>query len=334
MTPTDQPRQRSFVPEMEARRYVLEGLTGWDQLTGDRAAVWGEPYGPAEEWELDIRDRDIDGPHGAIGVRVYTPSAPGRDRACLVWLHGGGFVAGDLDMPEAHEVARGVAGRADAVVVSVDYRLCPPLPDSSGAPVEAADAGPAVRFPVAHDEAVRAYRWTREHADELGVDPERVSLGGASAGANLAAGAALHLVDEHEPPWQVLLAYPVVHPVLPEPSPELVDAVAGTPEVLRFPPELCVEMNENYLGGPLRDMSPYAFAGLSDDLAGFPPTLIDNDEFDDLRSSGERFAQQLVDAAVPVELVTTAGVPHGHLNNVGFGPTQRSLDRMAARLRW
>lgn len=332
MTTTDSPRLRTFVPEMEARRHVLDGVAGWADFTPDQAAAWGAPYGPIEEWDLEIEDRLVDGPHGPIPVRIYRPSGEGSGRPSLVWCHGGGFVGGDLDMPEGHEVSRGIAGRAGAVVVSVGYRLCPSPPGLLGLDQEAPVGAAPVRFPVPHDDAHTAYRWTRDHADELGIDPARVAVGGASAGANLAAGVALHLRDDGDAPWQVLLAYPLVHPEMPEPSAELAEAIADTPPLLRFPPEVCLTLNENYLGGPVEGASPYAFAGLSADLTGFPPTLIDNDEFDDLRCSGERFAAQLEAAGVEVEQVTTAGVPHGHLNNVGFGPTHASLDRMAARL--
>src|SRR5699024_12265747 len=71
------------------------------------------------------KDRQAPGPHGPVPVRIYTPTAPaGAPRPVLVWCHGGAFMHGDLDMPEGDHVARGVAGRADAVVVSVDYRVC------------------------------------------------------------------------------------------------------------------------------------------------------------------------------------------------------------------
>jgi acetyl esterase len=321
---------RRFVPEMEARRHILDDVTSWADFTPDRAAVWDAPYGPTEDWDLVIEDRQIDGPNGPVPVRVYRPAAAGIARPGLVWCHGGGFMAGDLDMNEAHEVSRGIAGRTGGVVVSVDYRLCP-APAALEGPSEP-PPGEGNRFPVAHDDALAAYRWTREHADQLGLDAARVAIGGASAGANLAAGVALHLRDDGETPWQLMLAYPVVHAILPDPSDELAEAVAVTPPLLRFPPDQCRLMNENYLGGAVDGASPYAFAALSDDLTGFPPTLIDNDEFDDLRASGEAFAAQLRAAGVEVEEVITRGVPHGHLNNVGFGPTQASLDRIASRL--
>src|SRR4051794_17839471 len=125
----------------------------------------------------------VDGPHGPIPVRVYT-SGTGSDRPSLVWMHGGAFVMGDLDMPEADRTAREVADRAGAVVVSVDYRL----------------AVGGVHYPVPLDDVVAVVRWVRDHPAELGLDPARIAVGGASAGANLATGAVLRLRDEDG--WQ------------------------------------------------------------------------------------------------------------------------------------
>ncbi|NJP90910.1 alpha/beta hydrolase [Nonomuraea sp. FMUSA5-5] len=297
----------SFHPQIAAR---LAHATGPEVLS--------EPFGPSETWDLKIEDREIEGPGGPLRLRIYRPVSEAPDRPCLVWMHGGAWVGGDLDMPEAHETGRGVAGRADAVVVSVEYRLC----DES------------VHFPAPVDDVVTAYRWVREHAAELGVDPARVALGGASAGGNLAAGASLRLRDEGETPWQALLLYPLVHAPLPEPSDELAAALAMLPAALSFPSHLMDQVFAIYLdGAPVETASPYAFPGHSGDLSGFPPTYLDNDEFDPLRGSGERFADQLRAAAVEVEQVTSPGVVHGHLNLVGLDVAHATLDRMAARLR-
>uniref|UniRef100_UPI003F4940A4 alpha/beta hydrolase n=1 Tax=Nonomuraea bangladeshensis TaxID=404385 RepID=UPI003F4940A4 len=295
-----------FHPDLAAR---MERSTGPELLS--------EPFGPPEPWELRIEDRAIEGPGGALRLRIYRPVRDAADRPCLVWLHGGAWVGGDLDMPEAHETSRGVAGRADAVVVSVEYRLC----------------GENVHFPAPVDDVVTAYRWVREHAAELGVDPARVALGGASAGGNLAAGASLRLRDEGETPWQALLLYPLVHAPLPEPSDELAAALAKVPTALSFPAHLIDQVFAIYLdGAPVGTASPYAFPGHAEDLRGFPPTYLDNDEFDQLRGSGERFADQLRAAGVEVEQVTSPGVLHGHLNLVGLDVAHATLDRMAARL--
>ncbi|MFI7131349.1 glycoside hydrolase family 3 C-terminal domain-containing protein [Nonomuraea sp. NPDC050153] len=290
-----------------------------DSLTARDFEPLAEPYGPREEWELAIDDREIPSPEAPIPVRVYRPASPtSSPRPCLVWLHGGAWVGGDLDMPEAHETARGVAGRADAVVVSVDYRLC----------------GADVHFPAPHDDVVAAYRWVRANAADLGVDPARIAVGGASAGGNLAAGAALRLRDEGETPWQALLLYPLVHAPLPEPSDELAAALAELPAAFNLLTKHADQVFRAYLGDePIETASPYAFPGLAKDLSGFPPTYVDNDEFDHLRSSGELFTEQLRAAGVDVEQALSAGVLHGHLNLVGLDTAHATLDRMAARLR-
>ena len=128
---------------------------------------------------------------------------------------------GDLDMPEADWTARQICERAGAVVVSVDYRLC---------------VG-GVTYPVPHDDAVAAVRWVRDDAAALGIDPARISLGGASAGGNLAAGATLELRDEDGwVPAALLLAYTTLHAVVPPPSPSLAPLMDEVPPLLRFLP--------------------------------------------------------------------------------------------------
>ena len=298
---------------------------------GDAMAAmdaFNAPFGEAERTRATAEDREVDGPHGPIPVRVYRPEpgqrpptpspAAGGLRAGLVWYHGGAFVAGDLDMPEADAVARGIVTRTGTTVVSVFYRLC-----NDG----------ATHHPVPHDDACAAFRWTSAHAAGLGVDPARLAVGGASAGGCLAAGVALRGRDDGATPWQALLAYPVLHAEhWPAPSEELADRLEEMPQVLRFPADVMAALNANLLGGPVRDVPAHAFPGEAADLAGYPPTYIENCENDDLRASGEAFARRLAAAGADVECVTCAGVPHGHLNAVGSPLTARSLDRFAARL--
>ncbi len=310
--------RHEYDPEIGRRIAELSRKPADSRSIADYEAL-GAPLGPAETWDLDIEDRAIPGPGPAIPVRVYRPTGPApAPRPCLVWLHGGAWVGGDLDMPEAHETARGLAGRADAVVVSVDYRLCTE----------------DVHFPAPHDDVMAAYRWVRDNAPALGVDPARIALGGASAGGNLAAGATLHLRDEGETPWQALLLYPLVHAPIPAPSDELAAALTHVPGPLLMVDEQLDMVSALMLGGdPIESATVYVFPGHAEDLTGFPPTYIDNDEFDSLRSSGERFTEQLRAAGVEVEQVLSAGVLHGHLNIVGLDAAHATLDRMAARLR-
>ena len=304
----------------------LHHLAGLDRVNADDAtpeqaaasAAWSAPFGPPDPSEAVTSEADVPGPHGPVRVRIYRHGDGGTSGAGLVWFHGGGFLHGSIDMPEGDLVARGLVTRTHGVVVSVDYRLC---------------LG-GVHHPVPHDDGFAAYRYTLEHAADLGIDPGRVAVGGASAGGNLAAGVSLHGRDAGLLPWQTLLAYPVAHASLPEFSPELAAATASMPRCLGFVDRMR-EMNENYLGGPLEQHAgdPYAFPGEAADLTGLPPTYIENCEFDDLRATGERYAAQLDAAGVDVVVVTAAGVPHGHLNAIGSPLTAATLDRFADRLR-
>jgi acetyl esterase/lipase len=255
----------------------------------------------------EVEEVLVSGPHGPVRVRVYRP-AGGPGSVPFVWCHGGGFGGGDLDMPEADATARELTMHTGNVVVSVDYTL--------------AKAG--VHFPIPHDDVVAAYDWT---VAQLGP----AVIGGASAGANLAAGAALRLRDEGRPPLGVVLLYPLVHAELPEPSTELAAklAVLTTQHAFRGPS--FGPMVENYLGAPRAEASPYAMPALGE-LAGFPTTLVINCEYDGLRASGEAFAASLVAAGVPVTQLLAPDVLHGHINSPWLPQAQQSYADMASWL--
>ena len=290
-------------------------------------------------------------PYGAADglVRVYPADvATARPTAGLVWAHGDGFAAGDLDMPEADWVARAFAGRG-LTVVSIDYRL---VGDGSG------------RYPAGSDDVLAAWHWTLAHADDLGVDPARLLIGGASAGANLVTGAVLRLLRVEERPTQedasrnpaarpkgfrdgagappqsaarlpagVFLAYPTLLAVQPAPDAALRAMLDANPDADRFGPARVLEMYENYLRGPVDDAPLPAIPGRAtpSDVAGFPPVLMVNGEADELRVSGEAFAATLAEASVPIEVVTEPGTEHGHLNRPGEPAASVTVDRV---VRW
>ena len=268
----------------------------------------------------------IPGPHGTIPIRVYR--AAGADASpALVWAHGGGFAWGELDMPEAHWVSEQLAALG-VTVVSVDYRLAP----VSEALTDGEPARDGVRFPVASEEVATAFRWAVQHATEWGIDSGRVSLGGASAGGNLAAGAAMRLRDAGGPhPVSLMLAYPLVHSVLPEPTAALARMIALLPAEARFEPADVRALNLNYVGDPAELANPYAFPG-GHDPAGLPPTFILNSDHDSLRSSGQAFAAELALAGVDVTVYHEPGTRHGHLNEPDNAGARASIHRMAAWL--
>jgi acetyl esterase/lipase len=214
-------------------------------------------------------------------------------------------------MPEGDAVAREVCARGRRVVVSVDYRL----------------AAGGVHYPVPLDDVVAAVAWAAERAGG------RVALGGASAGANLAAGAALRLRDAGTAvASQLLLLYPTLHPVLPTPSDELAAKLRTLSPLARFAPHIYQLLVENYLGAPAATATGYAMPALAD-VAGLPPTLIHNDEYDALRASGEAFAELLKSAGVPVQVSCAFGVPHGHLSWPWLPQFSASIDVMVTFLR-
>lgn len=263
----------------------------------------------------EARDVTIEYAGGAFGIRVYTPNSDSSGRPLLVWCHGGAWAAGDLEGPEGDATAREVVVRADAVVISVDYRL----------------ATHGVHFPTPLNDVVEAYRWARENAETFGADSDRITLAGASAGGNLAAGAALWIRDHGLPmPISLALAYPALHPELPAASAELQSKLDRLNKVAAAAPEILTPMIENYLGAPTGEASPYAMPGVSEDLSGLPPTYIFNNEYDGLRASAEKFAYQLAAAGNRVVLETLPDVAHGHFARPGLTQSRGSHRDLAA----
>ena len=162
---------------------------------------------------MTTTERTLDGPHGPLRIRVHTTDGPAR--AALVWSHGGGFMFGDLDMPESVQTARELADRG-VTTVEVEYRLAPSDERPDG-----------VHFPVPQDEVRHVLATVRADAS-LDTGGRDWAIGGASAGASITASAALRLVADGDAPRQVLLAYPTVHAELPPLSDELAAAISET----------------------------------------------------------------------------------------------------------
>jgi acetyl esterase/lipase len=260
-------------------------------------------------------------------ARVYLAHAPATGVG-VVWAHGGGFAGGDLDMPEADWVARALAARG-VTVVSVDYALAPTPP--AWAEAFGGVTRDGVHYPVASEEVEFAFRWAA--ASDLVTGPW--VLGGASAGANLATGAALRMLHTGAPlPALVLLAYPTLHAVQATPDATLRALLDAEPAADRFGPAVVLGMYENYLDGAVDAAEVYAVPGMAtaEQLVGFPPTLMINGEADELRVSGEAFAATLAAAGVPVDVVTEPGTQHGHLNRPDEPQAAASIDRIIARL--
>lgn len=270
--------------------------------------------------QVPTREYSIAGPHGPFQVRVYTPPRGDGPWPALVWMHGGAWAGGSLDMPEADGVSAEVCARTPAVVVSVAYHL----------------ANKDVYWPVPHNDCVAALDWVFAHHAELNIDTSRVAVGGASAGGNLAAGVALHARDAGGPRIRsLLLIYPALYLDPPPDSPQLREALRRLPPLLgggERDPARTRAIWSVFLGPSMHDPSPYAVPALAD-LAGLPPTLVVLSEYDGLRTGAEAFVERLRSAGVPVREHLEPGVLHGHLNLVGLLPgASHSIDMMVKML--
>ncbi len=252
-------------------------------------------------WRLAIRStRTHAGPgvevreHADAGVRVrvYRPLGDASG-AALLWLHGGGLIVGAPPMDDARCGAW--ARDLGLVAASVDYRLAPEHP-----------------FPAALDDAHAGWTWLLGAAAELGVDPARVAIGGASAGGGLAACLAQRLRDEGEAlaavqPAAQLLVYPMLD-----------DRTAARRE-LDGAGHLVWHNRSNragwsaYLGGApgAPEIPAYAVAARHGDLYGLTPAWIGVGDLDLFRSEARAYAERLEAAGVAVELLEIAGAPHG-----------------------
>lgn len=256
-----------------------------------------------------MRTGTVPGPHGPVPVRHYGP----RGATTLVWVHGGGFFRGDLDLPESHAVATALADRGLAVV-TVDYRLAP-LPGLPG--VGRRGSRGRRRHPVPNDDVTAVLRAVRDATDG------RVLLGGASAGACLAAAVA-RARGVPDAPDGVVLAYGFFHARTPR-DPALTRSLRGHRRLTHHP-VLLDRANRNHLGRGVPTAA--AFPG-GEDLRGFPPTLMVDAECDTMRASGDVFAAELRGADVPLDREVLPGARHAFLNRPGTRDSDVAVDRIA-----
>jgi acetyl esterase/lipase len=223
-----------------------------------------------------------------VPVRVYRPAGATRTLPGVVYLHGGGFVLGDLDM--ADSAATRVADLAEVVVVSVDYRLAPEHP-----------------FPAGLQDCYAALEWAVAEAADLGIDADRMGVAGESAGGGLAAAVALLARDRGGPRLRhQCLVNPELDDRLDTPSAR---AFVDTPKWDR---DNAAASWRHYLGGlPSGAAVPeLAAPARAVDLAGLPPAFVSAGEFDPLRDEAISFAHRLIQAGVRTELRYYPGTFH------------------------
>ncbi|HMJ75527.1 MAG TPA: alpha/beta hydrolase [Iamia sp.] len=232
-----------------------------------------------------VADHEVSVAGGTIRVRTYRPAGdevlPG-----YLFVHGGGWSQGTLDTAEVE--CGPVAEAVPAVVCSVEYRLAPEHP-----------------FPTPLDDCVAAYEWFLAHLDELRVDPDRVAIGGTSAGGNLAVATCLVARDRGLPmPMFQWLEVPGLDLALGSPSVQENAVGFG----------LTAEALDEYAGryaGTADRSDPLVSPLLASDLAGLPPTVVLTADLDPVRDDGERFVSRLHEAGVPAVALRVLNHPHG-----------------------
>ena len=280
-----------LLPFLDARPPMVlnaETLPGVRAGFSEMLAMMFADYVPPPDVEKTVRM--IPGPKGAPDVRVlvYTPAGGGDARPAYLHIHGGGYVLGDPDMGEPNHMQK--AQDLGAIVVSVDYRLAPETP-----------------FPGPVEDCYAALKWLHANAQELGVDPARIAIGGESAGGGLAACLALLARDRGEVKIaHQQLIYPMIDDrPLADPHP-FTGQFIWTHDSNRFGWTSLLGHEPGREG-----VSPYAAAARAENLEKLPPTFISTGALDLFLEENLDYARRLTRAGVPVELHVYPGAVHG-----------------------
>ncbi|MCX4633670.1 alpha/beta hydrolase [Streptomyces sp. RPA4-5] len=291
------PELEAFIP-LFPRADLTDPVTERKNFAALAAAV------PAPDiTRLDIEDRMVPADPD-VPVRIYRPR---EAQGAVVWLHGGGFVMGDLETE--HPWAARMADLSGTVVISVGYRLAPEHP-----------------YPAALDDAYAVLAWTAEHAAGLGIDPERIAVGGHSAGAGLAAALALRARDRQGPP--------VRYQLLNQPG---LDDRQETWSQRHFTDTPWMNRDKvtaswrHYLGGT--PATPDAAPARAADLSGLPAAYIATAELCPNRDEDITYALRLLQAGVSVELHQWPGTFHGSQAILSAEVSQRQIAELGAVLR-
>lgn len=262
---------------------------------------------PPPDPNVVVEERWIPGPAGAPEVRVlvYRPAGPPSSVPGLLWIHGGGYVLGSADGDDL--LVRDFVSKVGCMAVSVDYRLAPETP-----------------FPGPVEDCYAALTWMHAQAGELGLNPARIAIGGASAGGGLAAALGLLARDRGE----VTLAFQLlIYPMLddrtvthPDPHPHVGEFV-WTRESNHFGWQSLLGHEPG-----MATVSPYAVAARAESLAGLPPTFINVGTLDLFLEEDLEYARRLLRAGVPTELHVYPGAYHG-FNMVKLASPVQDFDR-------
>ena len=258
----------------------------------------GGLVGEIELSDAVVRTEHVVSSDPSVVVRGHRPVGVDGALPCLFSIHGGGYVGGSYDMDDASFDQ--LCPDLGIVGVSVEYRLAPDDP-----------------YPAAIDDCEAALRWTFAHADELGIDPDRVGITGVSAGGGLCAALGLRARDGEIPVRFQLLDCPMLDDRMTTPSSQL--------EGLAIWSKVSNAYGWSSYLGELHggDVPADAAPARADDLAGLPPSYVCVGGADGFRDEDIDYAQRLMAAGVDTELHVYPGVPHGVRFWQGTEPARR-----------
>ena len=255
-----------------------------------------------------VEDRTIPTPNGDLPIRLYTPEGDGP-LPVLVFFHGGGWVVGNLESHDA--TCRALANAAGCITLAVDYRLAPEH-----------------KFPAAPEDCYEATKWAVLNAAALGGDPQRVAVGGDSAGGNLAAAVALMSGDRGAPSlaYQLLL-YPVTNHSFDT------ESCKQNGEDYLLTKDSMVWFWDHYLENDEAGKNPYASPLLAKYVNSPPPGLVITAEFDPLRDEGEAYGKRLQDAGADIKISRYDGTIHGFFSFFHLDAQKKALAEVAEELK-
>jgi acetyl esterase len=282
-------------PDMSILTEAQKGAYGGATIAEQREA-WGRYTASIAEPPPDtlaVRDMVLPGTHHPTGhrvpVRVYRPKAAAGAVPCVIYMHGGGFMKGDLDSSDP--IAWGFAAQTGAVVVSVDYRLTPEHP-----------------YPAAFHDCLAVLRHLAAEPGEFGIDPARIGVAGDSAGGHLAASLCLAARDGIAPaPVCQAVIYTVTGTDMTMPS--YMDNATG----YGLTTAACRDYYRILLTRPEDQADPHARPAIVEDLARLPPAFVHSAEFDPVRDDGRLYAARLALSGVDVTYREARGMIHGFM---------------------
>lgn len=304
------PNVREFI-RITGEAYVLHGKDRPKTIESARdvAECVRAPWALGGPVMAETREREVETRHGSVRLRIHSPAGDIAPQPALFYVHGGGWIMFSLDTHD--RIMREYAGRAGVIVIGIDYTR-----------------SPEVRFPVALEQIIDVLHYAIGQADALGIDVDRLTMGGDSAGANLSVAAALTLRDAGQAGRLkgLLLNYGAYAPEL-----KREDVIRyGGPDYMLTDDEMAYFWAQ-YLATPEEGDNPLA-APLKADLQGLPPAFLVIPECDVLTGQSLDLFDRLIKARVAAKAVTYTGASHSFLEAVSIAPV--AAEALADAARW